>query len=1181
MRTGRRSLLKSLGSTFLIALILIPGRILATTAPPGITLLSCDRSGAIIKVKTPEFLLQPKAIDGESFNDLTVEGWGTTQEEGCPALPQTGILLAMPPGAEATLSAEILQTSTYPLENPLPAPTLLTDYREVDYREAYVRSPAIYGSINLYPRQWAELGEAGWQRNFWVVPIRITPFRVRCAGSEVTIAGEMILRVSFHGARAGGYIPDPLGEKLAKSTLINFNQARRWQEKSGGPPAQTAQELGQFKVLVDRDGLYRISYFDLYDAGIEPTSIVPQTIKLFLQGQQIPLYVEGESDGYFDPEDYILFFGTFPRGTYTYEYLYSHTNVYWLDWGGDPGLRVEQRPAPPGSAPLITTFKAFTRTEVDTIYEKFGFLDTLTVPIDHWMWLRLDSNFQPTFSYLLNLPGLVVSSGNQYDLTVSLRGYTYSESDTVPEHHAIVRWKNNTTLEEYTAFDVTWNDQNAFVASSSIPWNYVSTTQPNELIFSAPNDLGLFSDAFFLNWIKVGYWRNFVVFNDTLLFHSPGVSGPNQYRYNLTGLQDLQVELWNLTRMERLTDFDYAQGNLAFQDSASDTTYYYVAGQGSWLTPQIIPEEFSNWKNPSHGADYIIVTHENFYDAVEPLADHYQAMGMRVIRAKVGDLYDEFSYGLKTPQAIFDFINYAYYSYQPPAPYYILLVGDASWDYKNYDSKPYVDYVPTYAFQSWKWGETSSDNWFASVSGLDPRPDCSIGRLPANSPEEAELLVQKTLSYAQAPPGYWRSQVIFSNGAYSDSIDAPFFDATVDSLIANYFPEWYNPPRVYSLPSAGNEQYQGDDQDLINYINQGAACINYIGHAGNQMWETLDQSEIQLLNNGTKLPFVSGYSCFTGIFSNTTGFGEALILEPDGGAVAYWSNAGVGHTIPNAFINDFLFQNLFSGTGDSPTFGEAILEAKWDYWAQLGNSGEVIRTFTLLGDPGSIFVFEEPDPADTLDTSPPVITFFDPSPSEFGDWDYLDNPVSFSFKVTDSTEIYLDSLRMVMIHTLNGVENIIFNFPEDPLPEGFNFSDSSDQLIGISFEDSLEEGEWQFLVSAYDVLLYGPAADTLKFRVSNQLVMEQPLNYPNPFRDRTSFTFSLSQPAAVTIKIYTVSGKLIRTLSITGTVGYNIYEWDGRDQQGDPLSNGAYLYKIIARNGNQQVEKVEKLAKIR
>ncbi|MCI0699047.1 type IX secretion system sortase PorU [candidate division KSB1 bacterium] len=82
-----------------------------------------------------------------------------------------------------------------------------------------------------------------------------------------------------------------------------------------------------------------------------------------------------------------------------------------------------------------------------------------------------------------------------------------------------------------------------------------------------------------------------------------------------------------------------------------------------------------------------------------------------------------------------------------------------------------------------------------------------------------------------------------------------------------------------------------------------------------------------------------------------------------------------------------------------------------------------------------------------------------------------------------------------------------------------------------------------------------------RFSIDKETVM----NYPNPFRNRTTFTFVMGPgDAEVRIKIFTLSGRLIRTLEDVGRSGFNQIEWDGRDEDGDELANGVYLYKIIA-----------------
>jgi hypothetical protein len=1198
MCTFFTSYAKSAASTAMLVLIAAAG---AFGAPPGVRLLSCDASGAVIEVTLPEWQINTVKLADREYTDLSLPGWSRLLEAGKPNVPRGGFLLALPPGATATLAVEVLRTRQLSTPPILPAPDPDRAGKNAA-QDVFFADPAVYGRASLFPEDWAELGAPEQLRTYRVLPVRIFPVRSSGTRGVVEIAAEMRLTVKFHGGRKGRLISDPFMESLYRNTILNLQQARVWQEKPRPAGGSGIQPYGDYKVLVNRDGLYVITYDDLLAAGIEPSELDPATIKLYSKLapqdtalQQNAVWVEGAWDGVFDPDDYILFYGKSPRGIPTYSDPYNVDNVYWLDWGGSPGLRTGVRSAPPGSAPPATLFKAYTRTEVDTMYDKFGYAP-LSEPIDHWMWYRVDHLTRPQFSVLRSLPGLVVQSNLIYDLTVSLRGYTFNDS-LFPDHRAVIRWNNHTLADTVWSYSV--NGQTAFNGTFTIPPQVLTTTVPNEILFEAPEYALVFSNAYYVDWIRIGYWRNFNVSNDTLLFHHPQNMASGNIRYQLTGLQDEQVELWNLSRMERLVDFSYAQGSLAFQDSAADTTYYYVAGRRGWLSPVLVADEPSNWKNPNLGADYLMITHEDFYDGIAPLVSLYQSRGMRVQRVKVGDIYDEFSYGLKNPAAIFDFIQYAFYSYQEPPPSYVLLVGDASWDYKGQDALPYVDYVPTHAFNTYKWGETASDNWFVAVTGNEFHPDLHVGRLPVNNEEELNEIVQKIVGYAEPQHGIWRSDVIFSNGAFDPTFDAVVFDTTVENLIEEYLPSWYDPPRVYSTPSVGFEQYQGTSQDLINYINLGASMVNYMGHAGNQMWETLSQAEISLLTNGAKLPFVQAYSCFTGIFSNTKGFGEEFILHPGGGAIAYYANGGIGYLLTNAEMNDYMFQALFGDSANpypEVTFGQAVTQAKWEYYTYFANIGNVIQTFVLFGDPASRFAYLVPDAADTLDIAPPAVTFTfgdtSGAPSTFHSGDFVKNPVQFQALIYDSTEIDFTTLTLELTHLADVEGNPVdttwsWAWTEDSLaPPHFTFTfsppDSQGHRFLLSYYNTLANGEWEFRLSVSDYLLHGPTIFNTNFRVGyDRLMLEQPLNHPNPFRDETDFTFILSQPAQVTIKIYTVSGKLIRTLRFTGNAGYNICAWDGLDQMGDPLSNGAYLYKIIAKNGDQQSEKIAKLAKVK
>jgi len=103
------------------------------------------------------------------------------------------------------------------------------------------------------------------------------------------------------------------------------------------------------------------------------------------------------------------------------------------------------------------------------------------------------------------------------------------------------------------------------------------------------------------------------------------------------------------------------------------------------------------------------------------------------------------------------------------------------------------------------------------------------------------------------------------------------------------------------------------------------------------------------------------------------------------------------------------------------------------------------------------------------------------------------------------------------------------------------------------------------------------------FQVTSEFKILNVFNFPNPFSDGTEFTFNLTQPSErLTIKIYTVAGRLIRTLEYHHLeAGFHHIYWNGLDQDRDVLANGVYLYKIVARNGDKQIEHIDKMVVMR
>ncbi len=135
--------------------------------------------------------------------------------------------------------------------------------------------------------------------------------------------------------------------------------------------------------------------------------------------------------------------------------------------------------------------------------------------------------------------------------------------------------------------------------------------------------------------------------------------------------------------------------------------------------------------------------------------------------------------------------------------------------------------------------------------------------------------------------------------------------------------------------------------------------------------------------------------------------------------------------------------------------------------------------------------------------------------------------------------------------------------------------------------DNLTEGKYRLRVKAWDTY-NNPNYSEIEFTVksTSSLYVADIYNYPNPFKDKTSFIFkhNLDSPIDVEIKIYTVSGKLIKEIKQSNiTEKFVQIDWDGRDSDGDAIANGVYLYKLIikAEDGNFNNSSIHKLAKLK
>jgi len=264
-----------------------------------------------------------------------------------------------------------------------------------------------------------------------------------------------------------------------------------------------------------------------------------------------------------------------------------------------------------------------------------------------------------------------------------------------------------------------------------------------------------------------------------------------------------------------------------------------------------------NLRAAVNGADYIIITPDDFFASLQPLITHWTAHGLRTVLVDVEDVYDEFSYGVFCPEAIRNFLSYAYANWTPPAASYVLLAGDGHYDFMDVPGSGEPNFITPYLADVDPWmGEVPSDNRYVCIVGSDNFPDMHIGRLPVRTVDQADEMVARILNYEQsASGGDWNLKVLL----IADDSPDPAGDFTnfADSIAENYLPAPYVSEKIYyglthASPSSAKSA-------IIDAINEGRLLVNYVGHSTVQFWAAenlFGVDDIVSLSNDERLPFI-------------------------------------------------------------------------------------------------------------------------------------------------------------------------------------------------------------------------------------------------------------------------------------------------------------------------------------
>jgi len=196
--------------------------------------------------------------------------------------------------------------------------------------------------------------------------------------------------------------------------------------------------------------------------------------------------------------------------------------------------------------------------------------------------------------------------------------------------------------------------------------------------------------------------------------------------------------------------------------------------------------------------------------------------------------------------------------------------------------------------------------------------------------------------------------------------------------------------------------------------------------------------------------------------------------------------------------------------------------------------------------------------------------------------DYISPTPEIKIEMSDESLIPITDSSAVTIF-LN--DNPVY-YANNSAVLSIEFNEENPKAV-VTYTPELEDGEYFIKVFGQNSL--GNIADSSglekHFLVSNEAKLLYVYNYPNPTSGETYFTFKLTQiPDEIKIKIYTIAGRLIKDIKIPATdlnYDFNKIYWDGRDEDGDIIANGVYLYKVILTAGDKTEDVIQKLAIVR
>ncbi len=745
---------------------------------------------------------------------------------------------------------------------------------------------------------------------------------------------------------------------------------------------------GKFvKIAVAETGICRLTYDEIKNMGLNPTQVRVLGFGGGMLTQDftkskiddlptVPFYMHKGSDNTFNSGDYILFYA---QGPISWEYTgsrfrhtvnpYSMQGFYFLsdNVGEQKFLTQERTTIEATGAHSVTTFSDYRLHEID----KVNLIDKSGLSGGGREWYgECFTQRDNTLSIPFDIPDIVS--------TVSIRAYVDVANTSTQKPTLSIQIGKTTNVLTATAKS---SDHIEKARVSYLDKTYTpndGSTQNVNLRFSATSA----SDELYLNYVELTAARKLNLINGILFArNAEHYKSSTPSIYTVTNATE-ETQVWDVTQLDAIqlvptqlqgSELSFVLDNNKIHElviinptkcATISPVDFRIAPNGEKLRYLTVPNQ--NLHN-LRDVDMVIITPQSFYAAATELAAAHEELD-NLATAVVTDqqVYNEFSSGTPDATAYRWLIKMLYDRgiNGGKRPSYLLLFGDGTYDNRKILTVSGTNTLLTYqAKNSTK--ETSAyscDDYFTWMEDREGNNDIlatmdlSVGRLPVNTPTEAQQVVNKYIRYMRnETAGTWKNQLLFLADDGDGNMHTRGVDKAAEAVRKN------NPNFVVNKiyldsyqqeSTASGESYPLAKSKFDNLMKSGVLLFDYCGHAGynNITSENiLTAREVREMTNQNLGVWVLATCNFANFDAQKTSAAEEAVLNENGGALAVFASCRTVYAAQNEVLNKFVCDSLFAHANPCSyiyTLGDAIRLGK-----NASPRDENNLPYVLLGDP--------------------------------------------------------------------------------------------------------------------------------------------------------------------------------------------------------------------------------------